>query len=198
MKNLYTRAAGLAFALALASGVSLGQRTPNPTAPSEQRPADAPKAAPAPPVVKAKYEGGMLGYPKQEGWITLDDLNQRLVFQNKERRELFPIPYNAILAAWPDTKSQRSTAGQVIAATVPYGLGLPALLMKSKSRYLVIQYRDPDTRAEGVTSFKVATTELVASVLRSLAEKAQLTARGDAYVRRTDTTTPAATKTSSP
>jgi hypothetical protein len=195
MKSIYARAAALAFALALAATAALAQRPPaasDPaTPPAERQTAAQPVTAP----VKVKYEGGLLGFPKQEGWLGFDDLNRRLVFKNKQQRELFSLSFDAVLAAWPDTKSRRSTAGQVIASTAPFGLGLPALLMKSKSRYLVLQYRDPDTRAEGVTSFKMQNKELIASVLSALAQKAQLTQRGEAYVRRQDATT---TRTSAP
>lgn len=199
MNKSYTRGAALALALALTAAAAAAQRPPvsnDPTAPPPPtaQPARVPVPAAAPTTVKVKYEGGVLGYQKQDGWLTFDDLNRRLVFKNKEHREQFSISYDALLAAWPDTKSRRSTAGQVIAGTVPYGLGLPALLMRSKTRYVVLQYSDPDTAAHGVTSFKVQTKDLVASVLHTLATKAELTQRGDAYVRRKD----AATKTSTP
>jgi hypothetical protein len=205
MKNAHARAAALAFALIFAASAAQAQRPPDQQDPNA-RPAatqtNVPKPPPAPSIVKAKYEGGILGYRKQDGWLSFDDLNRRLVFLNKDRREQFSISFDAILAAWPDTKSQTSTAGQIISRTAPYGLGLPALLMRSKSRYLVLQYRDPDTSAEGVTSFKIETREMVASVITTLAEKAQLVERGEAYVRRreanTNTTTPTNTKTSAP
>jgi hypothetical protein len=198
MKIVYARAAALAFALSLSASAASAQRPPAPADPAAAPPPAADgraPARPAPPTVKVKYEGGVLGFTKQDGWLSFDDLNRRLVFKNKQQRELFSLSFDAVLAAWPDTKSRRSTAGQVIAATVPYGLGLPGLLMKSKSRYLVVQYRDPDTSAEGVTSFKMEDKELVASVLDTLAQKAALTQRGDAYVRRGNATT---TNTSAP
>lgn len=200
MKSFYTRAAALAFALTLAGSAAHAQRPPAMNDPAA-RPADrapAPKPAPAPPTVKVKYEGGILGYRKQDGWLSFDDLNRRVVFKDKNQRELFSLSFDALLAAWPDTQSRRSTAGQVIASTVPYGLGLPALLMKNKSRYLVLQYSDPDTRAEGVTSFKIQDKEMVLSVLTTLAQKADLTQRGDAYVRRREPTPTTTTKTSAP
>lgn len=185
MKSFYTRGVVLAFALAL---TAVGAQAQGP------QPARVPRPAPAPSTFKAKYEGGILGYRKQDGWLAFDDPNSRLIFKDKNQRELFSISYQALLAAWADTKSRTSTAGQVIAGTVPYGLGLPALLMRNKTRYVVLQYSDPDTSAEGVTSFKVQTKDLVASVLSTLADKAELTQRGDAYVRRKD----AAVKSSTP
>jgi hypothetical protein len=153
---------------------------------------NAPKPRPAPPTVKAKYEGGVIGYRKSEGTINFDDANSRLVFRDKNNRELFQIPYKAVVMAWPDTKSQTSTTGRVLAGTVPYGLGLPGLLMKSKSRYLNIRYQDPDTGTEGAASFKLGDKDLLYSVLDTLGDKAALTQRGDAYIRpkQTSQTTP--------
>jgi hypothetical protein len=201
MKSFYKRGAALAFGLALTAAAVPAQRQPVLNDPSQPRPAEAepqgpqpasvPKPPPAPATFKAKYEGGILGYRKQDGWLAFDDLNSRLVFKDKNQRELFSISYEALLAAWADTKSKTSTAGQVISGVVPYGLGLPALLMRNKTRFVVLQYSDPDTRAEGITSFKVESKELVASALSTIADKAELTQRGDAYVRRKD----AATKT---
>jgi hypothetical protein len=56
-------------------------------------------------------------------------------------------------------------------------------LFKKKYRYLTMQYKDPDTKVEGVTSFKVDGKEMLASILEALARKAELTPRGEAYVR---------------
>ena len=203
MKSFYARAAAVAFALGLSAAAAHAQRPPVLTDPSAPRPATEaqPQAAkasaptPAPVNVKAKYEGGILGYRKQDGWLSFDDFNRRLVFKDKQQRELFSISYEALLAAWPDTKSRTSTAGQVIASAAPYGLGLPALLMRNKTRYLVLQYSDPDTRAEGITSFKIGEKATLHNMLQALATKADLSQRGDAYVRRKDaaiktTTTP--------
>ena len=149
-----------------------------------------PKPAPAPPTFKAKYDGGIVGYGKSDGTLNFDDGNRRLVFRDKTNREKFSMPYDVVMAAWADTKSRRSTAGGVIASTVPYGLGLPGLFLKSKTRYLVLQYREPDPKAEGLAAFKLESKELLASVLYSFAEKAGLVQRGEAFVRRRDTPTP--------
>src|ERR1051326_4340774 len=50
---------------------------------------NAPKPPPAPPTVKAKYEGGVVGYRKTEGTINFDDASSLLVFRDKTSRELF-------------------------------------------------------------------------------------------------------------
>ena len=144
----------------------------------------APPAAPQ--TFKAKYEGGITGYlKKQDGTLTFDDTNNRLLFRNKQNKEVLFIPYKAILAAYPDTQSRRPTAAKVVSAIpVPYGLNLPALLVRKKYRYLTLNFEDPDTNVAGLTSFKVANKELLESVLYTLANKAELTARGEGFVRK--------------
>jgi hypothetical protein len=170
-----------AAALAAAAGVRAQRpRTADPQTPA---PAATPRPAPAPASVKAKYEGGVVGYRKSDGTLNFDDANGRLMFRDKTNRELFSIPYKAVVMAWPDTRSSTSTTGRVLASTVPYGLGLPGLLMKNKTRYLNIRYQDPDTGTEGAASFKIGEKNLLYSVLDTLGTKAELTQRGDAYIR---------------
>ncbi|HKG12908.1 MAG TPA: hypothetical protein VKB12_06200 [Pyrinomonadaceae bacterium] len=182
-------AAVVTLAAAPASTSAQRQKTVQAQAPSAQP--NAPKPPPAPASVKAKYEGGMVGYRKAEGTLNFDDANNRLVFRDKQGREVFPLAYNSLVMAWPDTKSRASTPGRVLASTVPYGLGLPGLLMRNKSRYMILRYQDPDTGTEGMTSFKINDKAMLASVLDTLADKAGLAPRGDAYVRRKDTPTTA-------
>jgi len=189
MRKLYNSALAAAFTLSLAGGAA-AQRTATVT---EQRPAassvpgqsaSAPKPPPAPASVKAKYEGGVVGYGKADGTLNFDDVNRRLVFRDKKQgKEIFAVPYDIVNAAWADSKSQRSTAGTVVASTVPFG-GIAGMFMNSKTRYLVLQYRDPDTPAAGMASFKFDTKEMLASVLHTFGHKAGLTQRGDAFVRR--------------
>ena len=174
-----------AAALALSAAASARAQRPRPADTQAGSPAaqtNAPKPRPAPPSVKVKYEGGVVGYRKSDGTINFDDANSRLVFRDKTNKELFSIPYKAVVMAWPDTKSHTSTAGRVI-SNAPYGLGLPALLMKSKTRYLNVRYQDPDTGTEGAASFKIGDKDMLYSVLDTLGDKAALTQRGDAYIR---------------
>ncbi|MGH9881613.1 MAG: energy transducer TonB [Pyrinomonadaceae bacterium] len=146
------------------------------------------KAAPppAPETVKAKYEGGVLGYgKKQDGTLVFDDANNRLVFKDKHQKELFPIPYAAVAQAFADTQARRPAAASVISAIpVPYGLNLPARFIKKKYQYLTLQFYDDDSHVGGVTSFKLANKALVASVVNTLANKAGLVPRGDVFVRQ--------------
>ena len=138
---------------------------------------------PAPQTVKAKYEGGVFGYNhKMEGTITLDDTNQRLVFRNDKQKEILFVPYNAITGAYGDTHSVRPAAATA-ASNVPY-IGLPLGLIKTKVRYLTLQYNDPDSKVSGVTSFKLENKDILDSVLATLAGKAGLTKRGEVFVRK--------------
>ena len=55
---------------------------------------------------------------------------------------------------------------------------------KRKVRYLTMQYSDPDSKVTGTTSFKLENKEILASFLATLAERADMTTRGDIYVKR--------------
>jgi TonB family protein len=150
---------------------------------SASDPTDTPP--PAPTTVKVKYEGGVFGYnQKQDGTLLFDDANRRLVFRNKFQKEVFPIPYDAVLSTFADTQAKRPTAASILSSAVPYGLGLPALFIKKKYRYLTLQFEDPDTGVSGVTSFKVENKEILSSVVYALATKAGLVQRGEVFVRR--------------
>jgi hypothetical protein len=150
------------------------------------QPSPAATTAPAPQTVKAKYEGGVLGYmKKQTGTLSFDDQNQRLVFRDEQQHEHFTVPYEAVSAVYPSTKAQTSSTGRVISSVpTPYGVGLLGLLMRSKSRYIVIHLDDPDSKARTVTSFKLDDKDTLASVINTLAQKADLTQRGEAYMRK--------------
>jgi len=173
------------------SGSDTPQKTTAPVATTTAATAAAPQK------VKAKYEGGIFGYEqKQTGTLNFDDANTRLVFRNKKGGEYLSIPYHSIAAAYADTKSRRPTAATVAGSLpLPYGLNLPALFIKKKYRYLTMQFNDPDTGVQGTTSFKLDNKEVIASVLNVLAVKADLTQRGEAFVRRPKTAT---TKTTQP
>jgi hypothetical protein len=179
--------AALLLLSAFAPAAVVGQRSRTISDPSEvKKPApNAPGAtpAPAPQSVRVKYEGGFFGAAKkQTGTLHFDDVNSRLLFRDKEQKEYISIPYKAIAAAYADTQSRRPTAATVIGSASIYTL--PALLFKKKYRYLTMQYKDPDTKVEGVTSFKVDGKGMLASILEALARKAELTPRGEAYVRQ--------------
>ncbi|HYO90050.1 MAG TPA: hypothetical protein VEQ40_00360 [Pyrinomonadaceae bacterium] len=137
----------------------------------------------APQTIKVKYEGGIFGYDKKmDGTINFDDANSRLLFRNKYQQEIFSIPYNSIASAFADVKSKRPIAADIAAKATIFAL--PALLIKKKFRYLTLQYNDPDTQMNGVTSFKMENEDILASALYTLAQKASLKPRGDVYVKQ--------------
>jgi hypothetical protein len=175
--------AGLLVALMAGGAVAQRPRTADTTQPAS---ASVPKPPPAPQTFKAKYEGGIFGLnKKQEGTLSFDDVNQRLVFRNKEQKEIASIPYLSVSGAFADTKSQRTTGGKVVSSLpLPYGANLLGLLSRKKYRYLTLQFSDADTRMAGITSFKLENKELLGSVLNTLAEKAGLEPRGEGFIRR--------------
>ena len=139
---------------------------------------------PSPKTVKAKYEGGVFGYRKtMEGTLAFDDENNRLLFKDKTPPKEISIPYDAVTSAFADTQKRQPRAATV-ASSVPLIYGLPAHFIKTKVRYLTIQYSDPDSRVTGITSFKLENKELVESFLVALAEKTNMTLRGDVYVKK--------------
>jgi hypothetical protein len=145
-------------------------------------------APPAPPkLVKAKYMGGYLGYrKKQEGMLTFDERNRRLVFRDKNEKEIISLAYDAVLVTFADTEERRAMGPgteRVLMGTVGI-LALPGMLFKKKYEFLTIQYRDPDTDAEGVTQFKLKSRDELDSVVYALAQKAELVQRGAIYVRK--------------
>ncbi len=141
------------------------------------------KAEPAPESFDAKYEGGMIGYSgKIEGSLKFDDANQRLIFRGKDQKEMFGIPYDSLLALYPQSQSVTSTAGKVISNVPLAGAGL-AGYMKEKRRYLIIQFDDPDVNVKGTANFRIESKDLLDSAIQTLADKAKLTQRGDAYYR---------------
>jgi hypothetical protein len=162
---------------------ALAQR-PRSMDPQPAAPAQTPAVKPAPQTVKAKYEGGVFGYTKtMEGTLTFDDVNNRLLFKDKKPPKEISIPYEAITSAFADTQKRRPAAATV-ASHIPVIYSLPAHFIKTKVRYLTLQYSDPDSNVTGVTSFKLQNKEMLQSVLATLAEKANMQVRGDIYVKK--------------
>jgi len=138
---------------------------------------------PAPKSIKAKYEGGVFGYRNtMEGTLTFDDENNRLFFKDKKPPKEISIPYAAINSAYADTQKKRPAAATV-ASNVPF-YGWPAGFIKTKVRYLTVQFEDPDSKVSGITSFKLENKDVLESVLVALAEKTGMTRRGDIYVKK--------------
>ena len=150
---------------------------------TEQTDNTTPKAQPAPQTFAAQYQGGMFGYQKKiKGTLAFDDQSKRLVFRNKEGKEVFGIPYKSLLVVYGASKSYTPTAATVGTYIPLPGAGLLGLV-KSKNRFLVVEYNDPDSEVRGGTSFKVADKNLMQSVVQTLGEKAEMKQRGDAFYR---------------
>ncbi len=140
-------------------------------------------AKPAPESFPAKYDGGMLGFnDKEAGTLKFDNANDRLVFFGKAGKESFSIPYDAILVIYPQSQSVTSTAGSVVSHIPLPGAGLAGFI-KEKRRFLIVQFDDPDVEVKGAANFRLDDRELLDSVLQTLAARAKLTQRGDAYYR---------------
>ena len=157
---------------------------------------------PAPPkVVPAKYMGGFAGYrKKQEGMLTFDDRNQRLVFRDKNEKEVISISYDAVMVAFADSETRRLMGDgtrSVVLGTAGI-LGLPGLLFKKKFEYLTIQFEDPETYLKGVTQFKLKDKEIIDSVAYALAQRAGLVQQGQIYTRRRVNEPASAEKISNP
>jgi len=168
----------------ITAGAALAQRPRTMNQDKTEATTNVPPPPPAPQTVKAKYEGGVFGYNKKmDGSLTFDDANQRLVFKNDKQKEILFIPYNALTGAYADTHSVRPAASTV-ASNIPSIYALPAHFIKTKVRYLTLQYSDPDSKVAGVTSFRLENKDILDSVLNTLAGKAGLNKRGDVYVKK--------------
>lgn len=168
----------------LMTGAALAQRPRSMNQDKAEPVVNVPPPPPAPPTVKAKYEGGVFGYNKKmDGTLNFDDINQRLVFKNGKQKEILFIPYTALTGAYGDTHSVRPAAA-TIASAIPSIYALPANFIKTKVRYLTLQYSDPDSKVSGVTSFRLENKDILDSVLNTVAGKAGLTRRGEVFVKK--------------
>ena len=155
------------------------------TIPADPGNNNATKPAAAPQTVKAKYEGGVFGHnKKQEGTLSFDDANNRLVFRNNQQQEVLSIPYSSISQEFADTQSRRPKSATIL-GSVPmiYGPN-PIGFIKTKNQYVTLQFYDPDSHAGGVTSFRVENREICAAIVNTLGEKAGLVQRGGIFVRQ--------------
>lgn len=137
----------------------------------------------APPTFKAKYEGGLFGYSKKiDGTLNFDDDNERLVFRDKDKKEMFSLTYESLLTVYPNSQSVTSTTGNVVRNLPLPGAGLAGFI-KEKRRYIVMQFNDQDADVRGTVSFKIDDKELLDSAIQTIGRKAKMTQRGDSYYR---------------
>lgn len=145
--------------------------------------APAPVPANAPMSYKARYEGGVFGASaKESGTLKLDDINERVIFYKKDQKEMFSIPYSALLVIYPDSKEGVSKTGNVVSRLPLPGAGLVGLITKS-TKYLIVNFDDPDIDAKGTANFKFDNKELLLNFINTLGPKAKMKQRGDAYYK---------------
>ena len=174
----------LVSTLLLLGALFTGAYAQRPRSADTQPATPAPAVKPAPKTVNAKYEGGVFGYRKtMEGTLSFDDDNNRLIFKDKKPPKEISIPYGSITSEFADSRKVQPAAATV-ASNVPSIYSLPAHFIKHKVRYLTLQYSDPDSNVSGITSFKIDDKEVLQSVLVALAEKTNMTLRGDVYVKK--------------
>jgi hypothetical protein len=134
---------------------------------------------------EVKYEGGMLGRNKSsKGTLIFDGARSLLIFQDKDGNKVFSIPYSTVIAAYADVKKKSPFYASAIANGAPYGVGLPALLIKSKARYLVLHYKEIDTDLQGIVTFKFIEKDEIAPRLETFVRSSGLTPRENIYVRK--------------
>jgi hypothetical protein len=133
---------------------------------------------------QVRYEGGVFGAStKEQGMIKVSDTDQRVTFIRKsDGKEMFSIPYEALLVLYPDSKSEVSTTNKVISHMPLPGAGL-AGMMSSSIKYANVQFDDPDIDAKGSASFRFEDQKELLSFLNSLGPRAKMLQRGDAYYR---------------
>lgn len=152
---------------------------------SEAPAAEDPVPENLPETIEVEYQGGMYGFSdKEKGIIKFDVINERLIFTDKEGKERFSIPYEAMKVVYPSQKKVRSGTGRAVGAIPLPGAAIGGLFMKKKKNYLIIQYEDPEVDVEGAANFLVDTEELMRGAIHAIGQNAELTRRGDSYVRK--------------
>ena len=136
-----------------------------------------------PAAFKARYDGGIFGSTgKEKGYFKFDDANERVVFYREDNRELFSIPYASLVVIYPDTKEHMSQSANVISRLPLPGASL-AGLKSTESKYVVLNFDDPDVDAKGTANFKFNDKELLLTFINALGTRAKMKQRGQAYYR---------------
>ncbi len=150
---------------------------------AQPRPAEKSADPNAPISYEAKYEGGIFGASgREKGTLKFDDTNSRVTFHRTDGREMFTIPYEAMVVVYPDSKVAMSQTGNVLSRVPVPGAGLFGLMSKS-SKFLIINFDDPDIEARGVANFKFDDKKQLLTFIHALGARAKMTQRGDAYYR---------------
>lgn len=138
----------------------------------------------APTTFTAKYEGGVFGYRKAiEGTLSFDDTGNRLVFRDKTQKEVFSIPYDSVTQEFADTQSRRPKSASILGSVPLIYVPNPIGFIKTKVRYVTLQFYDVDSHVGGLTSFRVENKDICEAVVAALADKAGLVAQGEIFVQ---------------
>lgn len=166
----------LLAALFAAFATAIGFAQPRPVEKTPSVPANAPTS------FEARYEGGLFGASKKEnGTLTFDDVNERVVF-NRDGKEMFSIPYSSLIMVYPDSKDSVPQAGKVISHLPLPGAGLASLWNKS-TKYANMTFEDPDVQANGTASFRFKEKDKLLVFINQLGAKAKMKQRGDAFYK---------------
>ena len=154
---------------------------------AQLRPMDKTPAPNAATTYEAKYEGGIFGASgREKGTLKLDHANERVTFLRKDGREMFSIPYDALIVIYPDSKVSMSQTGNVVSRLPLPGAGLAGLL-SSRAQFVIINFEDTDIDAKGVANFKFDDKKELLAFINSLGTSAKMKQRGDAYYRAKST-----------
>lgn len=166
----------LSFFFLVSSIIAAAQ--PRPAAPSNNDVLSAPDS------YEVRYEGGVFGASaKDRGTIKIDDANTRIMFVRKEDgKEMFTIPYDALMVVYPDSKDSVPQSGKVISALPLPGAGL-ANLMNKETKYANLTFIDPDVDIQGTVSFRFESKANLLKFVNKLGTLAKMAQRGDAYYR---------------
>lgn len=149
----------------------------------QPRPAERTVSPNAPDSYEARYEGGIFGSSaKEKGTLKLDDANERVVFYRENGKEMFSIPYDALIVVYPDSKDSVPQSGKVIGALPLPGAGLANLMNKS-TKYANLTFDDPDVEAKGTAIFRFSNKTALLNFIGKLGTNAKMKQRGDAYYR---------------
>src|SRR5260221_11368632 len=95
---------------------------------------------------------------------------------------MFSNPYSALLVIYPDSKVGVSKTGNVVSKMPLPGAGL-AGLNNSTTKYVIINFNDPDIDAKGTANFKFDDKDKLQAFINTLGQKAKMKQRGDAYYK---------------
>lgn len=173
--------AALVFALAAPAAFSQVR----PVERTDEAEAESPIPENLPETIETEYQGGIYGFSdKEKGIIKFDLVNERLVFADEAGKERFSIPFEAIKVVYPSQQKVRSGTGRAVGAIPLPGASIAGLFMKKKKNYLVVQYEDIEVDVEGTANFLVDTADLLTGAIHAIGQNAEMSRRGDSYVRK--------------